>query len=296
MKKRNLCLISFLCITSLTVTNLMAQIDSYIGSYTGNNKNGFLQPVASVLTAAFNTGQVTHTKIDSSFRVYFHLVGTASFILSDKLKYFNATSPENFLPSQIISAPTVLGPRQSTTVSGINGTAYTVPAGMGVQLLTLALPQLALSYAGTELTARFFAYDTKDELGKINLFGVGLRHDIGRYFMKASTWSLSVGGMYQKTKAGTYMDLSTYSGAATVGQQQKHFHYFGQVGYQAGSLKGNYKHYNGESFESVNIDLKNDNPLFIGAGIGLNIGALQMQLQASGYEPIIGSFAIGLKF
>lgn len=98
-----------------------SQIDSYIGPYTGANKDGYLQPVASVLTSAFNVGQVMHTRIDSSFRVYFHIIGTASFILSDKLKYFNAVTPDGFLPAQSVSAPTLLGPRESKTVAGING-------------------------------------------------------------------------------------------------------------------------------------------------------------------------------
>lgn len=279
-----------------TVQLGFAQIDSYIGPYTGSNKDGYLRPVASLLTSAFNTGQVMHTGIDSNFRVYFHVVGTASFILSDQLKTFTASTPEGFLPSQSASVSTILGPRQSITVQGVNGTAYTFPAGIGVEILSLAVPQLSIAFGGTELTGRFFAYDTKDELGKINLLGMGLRHEIGRYFMPGSNWRLSIGGMYQQVKAGTYLNLGTYNGAITFGQQHRRWHFFGQAGYQAGTLKGEYKHYNGETFDQIKIDLKNDNPLFFGMGIGLNLGLLQLQLQASGYEPVIGSFALGLKF
>ncbi|MDZ4708935.1 MAG: DUF6588 family protein [Saprospiraceae bacterium] len=273
-----------------------AQVDSYIGSYSGSNKNGYIQPIASVLTSAFNTGQVMHTRIDTNFRVYFHIIGTASFILSDKLKYFDATTPQGFLPVQIVSAPTLLGPRASKTVAGINGTAATFPAGFGVEYLTLAVPQLALAWSGTELVARFFAYDTKDDLGKINLWGGGLRHDIGRYFLSDTSWHLSVGGMYQKVKVGNYLDLGTFNGSVTFGQQNKRWHYFAIAGYQSGNLKGGYKHYNGETFDQVNFDLKSDNPLFFGLGIGLSLGFLQLQLQATGYEPVIGSFALGFKF
>lgn len=273
----------------------MAQIDSYVGAYAGNNKDGYLQPVASVLTAAFNTGQVTHTRIDSQFRVYFHFIGTASFILSDKLKFFKGNTPDGFLPIQTTDAPSIIGPRESVTVQGVNGTAYTFPAGIGLKMLTLAVPQLALGFGGTELTGRFFAYDTKEELGKINLWGLGLRHDIGQYFLK-NNLHLSVGGMYQQLKTGAYMDLGTFNGSVTFGQQQRRWHYFVQGGYQSGNLKGDYKHYNGESFDQVSFDLKSDNPVFFGAGLGLNLGVLQLQLQVSGYEPVVGSFALGLKF
>jgi hypothetical protein len=162
-------------------------------------------------------------------------------------------------------------------------------------MLSLAVPQLALSVAGTELTGRFFAYDTKDELGKINLWGLGLRHDVGQYFLN-NNLHLSVGGMYQKLKTGTYLDLGTYNASITFGQQQNHWHYFVQGGYQSGNLKGAYKYYNGENFEQVSYDLSNDNPVFFGAGIGLSLGFFQMQLQATGYEPVIGSFAVGFKF
>lgn len=165
-----------------------------------------------------------------------------------------------------------------------------------MEFLSLAVPQLALAYGGTELTARFFAYDTKDEIGQINLWGAGLRHDIGQYFLSDTTWYLSVGGMYQQAKAGTYLDLGSFNGSVTFGQQKNHLHYFAQVGYQSGKLKGEYKHYNGETFDQVNIDINSDNPIFFGAGIGLSLGFLQLQLQASGYEPVIGSFALGFKF
>jgi hypothetical protein len=196
----------------------------------------------------------------------------------------------------VASVPTLLGERKTKTVSGINSTAYTFPAGLGVRFLSLAVPQLALSISGTELTGRFFAYEYKDEIGKINLFGIGLRHDIGKYFMKDNNWILSLSGLYQKIKAGAYLDLSTYNGALTIGQQSKHVYYFIQGGYQSGTLKGNYKHYNGEIFEQVSVNLKNDNPIFVGAAIGLNLGLLQLQVQASGLTPVIGSFIIGLKF
>lgn len=280
----------------LSCLPIHAQIDSYVGAYTGTNKDGYLQPVASVLTSAFNTGQVTHTRIDSNFRVYFHIIGTASFILSDKLKYFNASTPSGFLPSQTASVPTLLGPRQSKTVQGINGLAYTFPAGMGLEFLSLAVPQIAFAFGGTELTGRFFAYDTKDEVGKINMWAAGLRHDIGRYFIPASNWSLSIGGMYQKVKTGTYLDLGTFNGAVTFGRQQQTWHYFAQAGYQSGNLKGDYNHFNGETFDRISFDLDSDNPIFFGAGIGVCLGLLQMQLQASGYEPVVGSFALGFKF
>ncbi len=271
-------------------------IDSYIGSYSGENKNGYLQPVASVISSAFNTGQVTHTGLDSNFRVYFHLIGTASFILGDGLKYFEGTTPEGFLPSKSASVPTLLGPRESVTVQGINGTAYTFPAGMGIKILSLVVPQLSLAYGKTELNFRFATGDTDDEIGRINYWGLGLRHDLGQYLMPGSPWLLSVGGMYQKVKVGSYANLSAYNGSLTAGQEWKHVYYFFQAGYQAGKLKSQYHHFNGENKEVVRADLSSDNPLFIGAGLGLKLGFLQLQWQVQGYEPLIGSFALGFRF
>lgn len=272
-----------------------AQIDSYVGAYNGVNKNGYLQPLASVLTSSFNTGQCTHTGIDSNFHIYFHLIGSSSILWGDKLKYFNAGTPADFEPAQTVSASTLLGPRKSITASGINGLGYTFPAGMGVQYLTLALPQLSLAYKGTEINIRFFAYDTKDDLGKINLWGVGMRHDIGRYFVKNSPWVTTIGGMYQKLKIGTYADLSTYSAGITIGQRHRHFYYFGQTGYQSGHMTGSYKHYNGENDENINIDLKSNNPLLLAVGAGISAGAFQFQLQLSGLSPAIVSATLGIK-
>ena len=276
-------------------TYTIAQIDSYIGAYNGVNKNGYLQPVASVLTSSFNTGQITHAAIDSQFHIYFHLIGSSAFILGDKLNYFTASTPADFEPAQTISASTLLGPRISKTVQGINGLGYTFPAGMGVEYLTLALPQLSFAYKGTEINARFFAYDTKDELGKINLWGLGLRHDIGRYFMKNSSWIATIGGMFQKLKTGTYADLSTYNASITIGQQYHHFYYFGQAGYQSGHLTGSYKHYNGENYENISVDLNSTNPVLLALGAGIRAGVFQFQLQVSGISPAVASASLGIK-
>ena len=148
----------------------------------------------------------------------------------------------------------------------------------------------------TELNLRLAWGDTDDEIGRINYWGLGIRHDLGQYLMPGAPWLLSVGGMYQKIKVGSYANLSAYNGSLTAGQEWRRVYYFFQAGYQAGNLKSQYNYFNGENKEVVKVDLSSDNPLFIGAGLGLKLGFLQLQWQVQGYQPLIGSFVLGFRF
>ena len=77
---------------------------------------------------------------------------------------------------------TLFGPTDPVEVTGDAGTVYVFPGGLNVSMLPFAVPQLTLgSVFGTDLTVRYFAYSTNEDIGKLNLFSWGLRHSISQY-------------------------------------------------------------------------------------------------------------------
>ncbi len=287
-------LVHFLIFTGFSLFS-SAQVNTYIGAYSGVNKDGYLQPIANVLTSSFNTGIVQYSRIDSGFYFYFGIIGSASLVLSENLKFFDAVTPENFIPNAIVSAPTLLGPRNSVNYQGINGTVYTFPAGIGLKFLSLAVPQISIgNLAGTEFTGRFFAYDTKDDVGKINYLAIGARHDLSQYFFKNKNADLSISYTYQKASTGTYLDFHSHLAKAIMGRSGKRWNYFAFVGYQKSKIKGTYKSTD-EKEEIVHYDLDNKNNLITGISGGISLGKLHMQGIASGLSPVVLSASLGLK-
>ena len=278
------------------IPHLYGQINSYIGSYSGTNKDGYLQPVASLLTANFNAGIIPSSEIDSTFHVYFRLIGTGSLIEGKQLTYFNAVTPDPFLPKSIVQVPTILGPRHSSNTIGQHGLVYTFPAGLGLRQFIIAFPQISLSgIAGTELNARFFAYHTKGDAGKITLVSIGARHDIGRYFIRNKNIALSVGYFYNQADVGDYLHHTSHLIISSIGKHGKHWNYGFFGGYQKGTIHGTYVSTDAEA-STVSYNLTNKNPVIFGLTAGLRFGALYMQLSAQGISPITLSYGLGIKF
>lgn len=284
-------------ILSMYGITLAGQIDSYIGSYTGVNAENYFTPLADVLVSTFNAGNISQTAVDSQLHFSIRLVGSSSFILGDRLRYFTATTGEDFTPELRVRTSTFIGPPSSTNAEGVNGTVHTFPAGMGLSMLLFAIPQINISgIYNTEFSGRFLTGDTKGELGKITTWAAGLRHNIGQYFMPDNRWLISAGYLYQSLQMGTYLDFKSHQGSLIAGQQKSWWYYFGQVTAQFGQMNVNYEHYDGTTEQLINIDLKNSNPILIGAGCGLQTGVFIAQLQVLGPSPVITALSIGLKF
>lgn len=280
----------------LSVFQLHAQVDNFIGAYSGKNGEGFLQPLANVLTSSFNTGTVHKMAIDSGFHVYLGVIVTQSFFIGDDLKYFKGTTPDYFQPMQEATASTILGPNKIITVEGDKATSYSFPAGLGLKWVRLAAPQLTIgSFFGTEISVRYFAYNVNEDFGKITIMGGGVRHDIGRYFLpKKLKFKITVEGFYQELKTGRYSTSQMFKVGVYAGQQTKNFHYFAYAGYQQGKTNIVYK--NADENIDFNVSLKATNPVVFGVGAGAKFGILKIHAQANFLSPTVVAVGIGLNF
>lgn len=82
-----------------------------------------------------------------------------------------------------VRANSVVGPKTPTEVRANNGDLLaTIPGGLDIPTTPLILPQVSIGLPfGFEVTARFFPTAKIGDVGKVNLLGFGVRHDIDQY-------------------------------------------------------------------------------------------------------------------
>ena len=190
--------LSVVILVSLIFTNTsFGQVDSaqsvlqeYIEQIVGDNVENYMQPFATALGTAVNTGLYHTAKIhgipgfDVGVSVMF--IPIPDEALTYKAPYLLSTRTDS------LDASTVFGPTNSID-------AY--PAGLdiggvpfGVLHFSVGLPM------GTELNLRYLpSFETNDDIPKIDLFGFGLSHSLDQYFPAPIPLlpQLSAGFMYQ---------------------------------------------------------------------------------------------------
>ncbi|MBD3368330.1 MAG: hypothetical protein GF405_09215, partial [Candidatus Eisenbacteria bacterium] len=195
-----------------------AQIEDQISAYTGDNAEGYLQPLADAIGADLNGGLWSSAYIPPDG---FHLsldTRIVAVLFSDDDETFDATTEEGFSPEQTIAAPTVVGSGDAVVVQGDGGTSFAFPGGFSLNSFTLAVPQVRIgSVRGTEALIRYIALDTGDvELGNVSLYGFGLRHSISQYIDEPVPADIAAGFFWQKFTLGDELIDAT---AFTVGVQ-----------------------------------------------------------------------------
>jgi hypothetical protein len=188
----------------LLASPLAAQIVDQLSAYTGPNGKGYLQPVADAVGADLNCGLFHSAYIPKmGLQVSFELP-MMGVMFADEDRTFMATTESGFSPEQTVEVPTVVGSGETKTVTGAAGTSFIFPGGLDLNSFVLAVPQLRIgSYMGTEAVIRYIAFDVGDvELGKVSLYGFGLRHSISQYLGPDFPVDLAGGFFWQTFSLG----------------------------------------------------------------------------------------------
>jgi hypothetical protein len=194
----------FFLLVLLLASPVMAQIEDHLSAYTGENAEGYLDPLIGAIGATMNSGLHRSAHIPrTGFTVSleFPIIG---LYFADDDGIFTATTESGFTPQQKADAPTVIGPTEAVTVEGDGGTTYAFPGGFDVGSFTFTAPQLRIGSAfGTEAMIRFIALKIGDnELGDLSLFGLGVRHNFNQYFRVEPPVDLSASFFWQSFKLG----------------------------------------------------------------------------------------------
>ena len=189
-----------------------AQIQDALQAYTGANAKGYMQPIVDAFGADLNDAFYHSAYIPSSGGRVSLEVAVMSVIFEDEDKTFEAQTEGGFSPQTTFTAPTIVGSGESVTVSGDAGTQFTAPGGFDLNSFALAVPQLRLGVVkGTEAVVRFIAVDISDnEIGEIDLFGIGIRHSITQYF--SYPIDIAIGAMWQSFSMGNdFIDSNAFT-------------------------------------------------------------------------------------
>jgi hypothetical protein len=282
---------------------LAAQIEDQLSAYTGRNAKGYLQPLADALGADFNTG-IFHgasiPKMGVGVRLEFMVMGT---IFGDDDRSFNAVTEGDFSPVQYAEAPTIVGSEKAAIIGGDGGTSYVFPGGFNIHSFALAVPQLRIgSVLGTEAIIRYFAIKVgDDDLGKISLFGIGVKHDISQHLMGKLPVDVSAGFFWQKFNLGENKkgDHLISSSAFSIGVQvskrfAKFFEPYGGLTYDTFSMDVSYE--NDSEDNPVDVDVHFDTASTMHLTLGFVVDLPILNLFAEYGVAKQSGFAFGASF
>ncbi|MFC1799568.1 DUF6588 family protein [Candidatus Eisenbacteria bacterium] len=185
-------------------TAASASIEDQLSVYGEANAKGYLEPLVDAAGADLSLGlfESAYIPTDGWF-VKIEVRGMGTWLKNDE-KTFMATTEDGFSPETTTDAPTVVGPGEAVEVENEAGAKFFFPGGFDLNSLALATPQIRFgAFKGTEGLIRFAAGVIGDnELGDLQLWGVGVRHSISQYLNPDLGYNIAAGFMYSNFKAG----------------------------------------------------------------------------------------------
>ena len=262
------------------------QLEGQLSAYTGDNTKGYLKPFQEAFGASLNSGFFYSANIRETFRISLEFPVTG-VIFDDGDRTFTANTEDPFIPAQQIdNAPTIVGDGSAQSVTGQGGTVFQFPGGFDLNSFGLIVPQLRLGWKGTEALVRVIAgVETgNSELGKIDLYGLGLRHSLARY-MDTPPVDVSASFTYQtfslgeNTESGDLLNTDAWSAGL---QASKAFPFafarlepFTGVAYNSFRLTAEYSD-NASSSSTQKVEYDWENTWHWTIGLGINLVAAQV--------------------
>ena len=290
-------LISFIA-SVLLLTNLVKaqnSINDYVDSYVGENAVPYVQPVADIFTSSINTGVWEWSTIEKDFYLRLKLQGMVSFP-TDKMRTFTGTTTGDFRPTQTAIVPTIIGTENSVTLHGNNNAVYVFPGGLDMEQVLLGTPQITVGgFLNSEVTARFLAFPIGDQMDRVRFYGLGARHSISNYFVD-SPIDFSVGYMYHHTTAGDYLESDQHLVSGHVGKAGRILSGQFMLGYQMSDSDLHYTYDDGDMQTDVDLNLKNENPFIMEAGLGVKLGPVLASGAVSYSNHVAVAAGLGLTF
>jgi hypothetical protein len=197
-----------------------AQLEEQLSAYTGDNAEGYLEPLALAIGSNLNSGTFHSAYVpEGGFHLSLETPVTA-VLFSDDDATFMATPEDGFVPAggaTEFEVPTIVGGGAAYFAEGEGGTSAAFPGGLDLGSFALAMPQVRIgSIRGTEALIRYISIDAGDsEVGEASLLGFGLRHSISQY-MTEPPMDIALGFLYHDFKLGDELIKAT---ALTVGVQ-----------------------------------------------------------------------------
>ena len=155
------------------------------------NAERYVTPLMNGWGVALNSGMYHTADVHSilGFDVHVKLTGA---LMQEADKKYTFETPATIgiynrgadYPATVV-ANSVVGPKDKTPVmlnDGVTPSGLEIPGGLNIPTTPLIIPQVSIGLPfGFEVTGRFFPTTKIGDVGKVNLLGFGLRHDIDQY-------------------------------------------------------------------------------------------------------------------
>ncbi len=270
-------------------------VEDFLNTYIDDNTGPYVQPLFELMTSNLNTGLREWSAIDSSFYLRIGITVMSSYP-SNKQRSFTAKTDEKFEPFQTAEAPTIIGDVEPVEVAGINGTSYIFPGGYNLKALPMASPQLTIGgFFHTELSGRYFAIELDDNLGKLSLLGLGIRHAINPYFPKLPI-DLSVGYFFNQFKDDPYIDTKMHLASLHIGKSGSWWSSQLMLGYQDATTDLTYSYLQDDQQKTKNISLGIENHFVAELSASLKLWLLNIHGAFNYSGPLTGSIGLSLDF
>lgn len=290
-------LIACAVLIGLAASPAAADLEDYLGKYTGDNGEGYLQPLVDAIGADLNSGIFRSGYVaPDGFHLSFETPIMAAFFGDDD-RTFMAAPSEGFQPDDPVDAPTAVGQPEAISIQGTGGNFDAFPGGLDLTSFALAAPQIRVgSVMGTEAIFRYLAIDVGDsDIGKIDLFGMGLKHSISQY-VDEPPWGMdmSAGFFWQSITIGD--ELMDAAGFTAGVQASKRFAggfataepYVG-LGFDTFSMDVAY-----EDDQGTNIDLAFEGETSFRGTVGLSLSAAFFTLYGEYSIASVNTLGFGL--
>lgn len=266
----------------LTAATAGAQIEDQLSAYTGDNAEGYLEPLALAIGANLNSALFHSAYVpEDGFHISLE-TPVMAVLFSDDDRTFMAVAEDGFVPeggASEFEVPTVIGDTTAFFVNGMGGTSFAFPAGLDLSSFALAMPQVRIgSVKGTEALIRYISIDTgESEVGKVSLLGLGARHSISQY-MDDPPLDMAVSFMYHSFELGEELIDSTamtfgIQAGKRFGEGWFRFEPYAGLSYDTFSMDVSYESDEGDAID-VSFDSRSTAHLTLGANAQLSAVSL----------------------
>lgn len=273
-----------------------SQVDQNLTKFPESAVKGYIQPLVDVMGANLNSGLYHTASMSKFFGFYIGVKGMAVFVPSS-MKSFTAELGSDYNPSRVETA-TVFGDKDGGARTRYkNLQDVNLPGGIGLKLVPLAVPQVAISTMNSELLVRFVpSIKINDDVGSVNLLGVGLGHSISQYIPMFPI-NVAIQGTYQQLKVGNYLKATALSANVHISKSFIFFTLYGGAGYETFSADINYSYKPPiGTAQEISLSLKGKNNFRATAGVKLGFAIFDLNVDYSVGSVNVLSAGFGLSF
>lgn len=217
---RNLMIVGVYLMIAVSHAFAGDDLETKIKQMAGANAKGYMAPLVSGFGMAMNSGIFHSASTHSVLGFDFQPVIAMAFAPSSE-KSFTPQIPDNYqaAPGNTEKASTAIGKKHKNVyyLNGIQNdqTDLILPGGAGVPAGGsgfFVAPQLTVGVPfKTDVILRYVPKINTGKVGKVGLFGLGVKHNVNQWLPISIPVDLAVGGMYQKLAIGSIFKATSTS-------------------------------------------------------------------------------------